>query len=197
MTKTVVKIGPKDHGRHMTLEDFEYAVAQPGYHYELSRGVITVSDVPGRQHFLQVQFIRELFSAYKLTYPGRIAFIGGSGECKLLVPEFESERHPDIAVYLVPPPPEDQPWAHWFPEIVIEVVSPSSEERDYREKREEYLALNIKEYWVVDLRREEMLVLRRWGKRVVERAMLEEAYRTRLLPGFEIVPQKIFLAGQA
>jgi Uma2 family endonuclease len=198
MSKTIIKIGPKDDGRPMSLDDFEYAVVQPGYHYELSRGVITVSDVPGRAHFLQVHAIRRLFFAYCTAHPGRIFYIGGSGECKLLIPEYQSERHPDIAVYLTPAPPEDQPWADWIPEVVIEVVSPSSEDRDYGDKREEYLALSIKEYWVFDREREEMLVLRRWGKRVIDRVVRpEETYRTRLLPGFGIKPQTIFAAAQA
>ncbi|MBY0522471.1 MAG: Uma2 family endonuclease [Gemmataceae bacterium] len=195
--RTAIKIGPEDHGRPMTLEDFEYAVGQPGHIYELSRGVIAVSDVPGRPHGLQVFVIRRQLTAFDLSNPGRIHFIGGTHECKLLIPEFDSERHPDIAVYLTPWPPENQPWAHWIPEIVIEVVSVGSEERDYVEKREEYLALNIKEYWILDLEREEMVMLRRWGKRIVEKVVRPpETYKTRLLPGFELVIADVFRAAQ-
>lgn len=36
------------------------------------------------------------------------------------------------------------------PELVVELVSPSQENRDYRYKRSEYAARGILEYWVVD-----------------------------------------------
>ena len=36
------------------------------------------------------------------------------------------------------------------PELVVELVSPSQESRDYRYKRSEYAARGIAEYWVVD-----------------------------------------------
>lgn len=36
------------------------------------------------------------------------------------------------------------------PELVVELVSPSQESRDYRYKRSEYAARGILEYWVVD-----------------------------------------------
>ena len=36
------------------------------------------------------------------------------------------------------------------PELVVELVSPSQESRDYRYKRSEYAARGISEYWVVD-----------------------------------------------
>ena len=54
MSKTITKIGPADHGRRMSLEEFDHAEGQEGYLYELSRGVITVADVPRRRHLLLV-----------------------------------------------------------------------------------------------------------------------------------------------
>ena len=36
------------------------------------------------------------------------------------------------------------------PALVVEVVSPKQEERDYRYKRSEYAARGISEYWIVD-----------------------------------------------
>ena len=43
------------------------------------------------------------------------------------------------------------------PEIIIEVVSPSSDERDYTENRDEYWALGAKEYWIVDAKRRQIV----------------------------------------
>jgi hypothetical protein len=45
LTKRKAKIGPDDHGRKMSLKDFEFVETEEGCHYELSRGYITVSQV--------------------------------------------------------------------------------------------------------------------------------------------------------
>ena len=49
-------------------------------------------------------------------------------ECKVLIAAMESERHPDIAVYLDPPRNRKgrAMWRTWFPDLIIEVVSESS-----------------------------------------------------------------------
>jgi Uma2 family endonuclease len=181
----VTTIGPADHGKRMSLAEFEHAEVQEGYLYELSRGVITVMDVPKRRHLLTVQEIRDQLTAYKLSSPQEIAVIAGGMDCKLLVWDLESERHPDLSIYKTPPPKGDDLWSRWLPELVIEIVSLSSQQRDYIEKREEYLAVGIKEYWIVDPERQEMLALRRsrgkWKETVVGR---DEKYETPLLSGF-------------
>jgi hypothetical protein len=41
-------------------------------------------------------------------------------------------------------------WRSWTPDLVIEVVSESSRDRDYTEKRDEYWSLGVMEYWIVD-----------------------------------------------
>src|SRR5262249_26274592 len=141
MTRVAIKIGPKDHGRRMSLDDFEYAETQEGYLYELGREVIVVSDVPNPRHFAMVNASRRQLAAYDLAYPGKIYAIAAGSECKILVPGFASERHPDIAVYKTPPPTAGEDvWRHWIAEPAIEVVSPGSETRDYQEKPEEYFA---------------------------------------------------------
>jgi Uma2 family endonuclease len=197
--KTHATIGPKDHGRRMSLADFEFVKVQPGYRYELSRGVIIVSEIPNVVHQAQWIAVQRQLLAYDLTHPGRIYGVVGGTECKILIPGLESERHPDFAIYKTPPPnPTSRVWRTWLPELVIEIVSPRSEHRDYEEKREEYLRVGIREYWVIDSNRQEMLVHRRWGKRWVERVVRPpEVYTTRLLPGlaFDLTP--VFAAADA
>ena len=38
MLKAAIKVGPADHGRRMSLADFDHAEVQEGYLYELGRG---------------------------------------------------------------------------------------------------------------------------------------------------------------
>jgi Uma2 family endonuclease len=198
MGKTMTRIGPADHGRKMSLEEFEYARTQEGYLYELGRGIIAVSDVPNRKHMLLIDAAKDQLHLYKVTHPGRIRLINTGSECKLLIPALASERHPDLALYLTAPPPIDDAslWRHWFPEIVIEVVSPGSRKRDYQEKPDEYLRLRVKEYWIIDPRKRALVVMlrarNRWAAEVTARP--PEVYRTRLLPGLEFSCGAVFEA---
>jgi Uma2 family endonuclease len=196
MSKIITRIGPADHGRRMSLDDFEDAEAQEGYLYELSRGVVTVSEIPHPIHFRLVDAVNQQLRAYQFTNPGQIVAIGAGSDCKLLIEGLGSERHPDVAVYK-----KDQPdagtsfeiWARWVPELVIEVVSPGSRQRDYEEKPEEYLRLGVKEYWIVDADDRALVVMRRSRGRWVETTVRPPAtHRTRLLPDFEFSIEAVF-----
>ena len=45
------------------------------------------------------------------------------------------------------------------PRLVVEVVSPNQENRDYRHKRSEYAARGIAEYWIVDPIQQQVTIL--------------------------------------
>lgn len=45
------------------------------------------------------------------------------------------------------------------PLLVVEIVSPSSKKTDYQAKEQEYQAVGIAEYWIVDLRQAKVSVL--------------------------------------
>ncbi len=197
MGKTLIKIGPSDHGRRMSLEEFEHAKVQEGYLYELSRGIINVVDVPKGLHALQLIATRRQFSTYEVFHPGRIVGIMGSMECKVIIGRLESERHPDVSIYLSQSPDVDRNdfWSKWIPEIVIEIVSPSSRKRDYEEKPEEYLQAGVKEYWIIDAQKRQMVVMPRsrgrWSEQIIQPPAF---YRTRLLPGLEFSCGAVFEA---
>ena len=198
MSKTLIQVGPADHGRVMSLEDFDHAEAREGYRYELGRGVIQVSDIPGKRHFVQFSASGRQFHSYDIAHPGLINAIGGGVECKILVSALQSERHPDLSIYLSPPPEDEDPWATWVPAIVIEIVSPGSEQRDYVEKREEYLLFGVQEYWIIDAEKEQMTVLRRFSGKWKEQVVRPpQKYRTHLLPGFEFDLAAVFQAIEA
>lgn len=173
----------------MSLDEFDRAEGQSGSLYELSRGVVTVVDVPGLKHFAQVNSLHRQLRAYEAANPGVIHAIASGSECKILLEDLQSERHPDVAVYKTPPPEMDDEhvWSVWVPELVVEVVSSGSEQRDYEQKPEEYLRFGISEYWIVDGLKSEMLLHSRargrWKKQIVRP---EVRYQTPLLPGFAI-----------
>lgn len=199
MANTATIIGPADQGRRMSLREFQDAESDGGYVYELNKGTITVTNVPNRRHLAMSIAARRQLSSYDLSHPGFVYGIVGGSDCKILLLGIESERHPDIAVYKTPPPPPDEEiWASWIPELVIEIVSPDSAHRDYVEKREEYLQFGITEYWIIDEDKQQMLALRRaggmWREKIVE---ADGVHRTRLLPGLEFNLKTIFDAARA
>jgi Uma2 family endonuclease len=198
MGLTQITVGPQDHGKRMSLEDFDHAQGREGHLYELSRGVITVTDVPNYKHLAQIHLIRRTLYVYSIANPGRINAIASGSDCKVLLWELRSERHPDLAIYQTTAPDDEEIWSTWIPELVIEVVSPGSETRDYDQKPEEYLAFGVMEYWIVDAAKEEVLAMRRsggkWAKRVLKPG---EKYKTRLLPGFEFDVAAVFAAARS
>ncbi len=198
MSQVAVQIGPAAHGRQMSLADFENAERQEGYVYELHKGVVIVSDVPDARHLAQLDTLRDQLYIYRSTRRGFINRIAMGSECKILLPAINSERHPDLAIYKTAPESMEDLWANWIPEIVIEVVSPSSHQRDYVEKREEYFLFGIREYWIIDASVDQMLVLRRSGGRWVERTIPGDGvYRSSQLPDFELNLKGVFDAARA
>ncbi len=150
--KPRVRVGPDDHGRKMSLDDFDRATVVEGYVYELAQGVIEVSDIPSLEHGFQVEEARDQTTVYKLSSRDVITYVAGGAEMKVLVRSQGSERHPDVAVYTTPRPVVrgSDLWSLWIPTLVIEVVSESSRHRDYHDKPEEYLDLGVSEYWIID-----------------------------------------------
>ena len=193
--KKKIHVGPQDNGQRMSLDDFDHAVAQEGYVYELGKGVIEVSEVPNRRHLLQVHELRRQLTSYDLAHPSTIDTIAGATDAKLLIGPSESERHPDIVVYLDPPLDEEDVWSKWVPEIVIEVVSPRSAKRDYEEKPDEYLEFGVDLYLVVDSYKQQMKVHDRWRGQWKTRVVRPgQKFSTPLLPGFSLDLKKVFAA---
>lgn len=197
VVKPKTKIGPQHQGHKMSLRAFEFAEVQDGYLYELARGVIVVSEVANYYHGGQIDLINMRIQAYRLDQPGMIHRVHAGAECKLVVFDWESERHPDISIYLTRPrgKRDRTMWRNWIPEITIEVVSPSSIDRDYVEKREEYWTLGVKEYWIVDAAMGKVTQLRR-GKSdwIAKELFADDFLETKLLPGFKLPCRAIFEA---
>ena len=192
MSDTLTMLTPADQGQRMSLGEFCDAEMEPGHTYELARGVVVVVHIPDLPHGDTVDNLEDQLRPYKRAHPGVIRYLATGGNCKLQLPAMESERHPDLALYLSEPPSLDPVWRYWVPDIVVEVVSPGQEKRDYEEKREEYLAAGIREYWIVDPEAGDFLVLRRKGDQWEEVPLsFQETYQPPLLPGFALALSEI------
>ena len=180
-------VGPEHHGLAMDFDEFTRADFQEGWLYELARGIVIVTRVPEIRHGMAVARINVLFVTYEMAHPSLINYRAGRGYCCIRLPVIKSSRRPDHAVYLYPGPKGPDPWSRWTPQIVIEVIGRGSEDRDYVEKREEYLRAGVSEYWILDPVRRRMLILLRLGDTWEEHPLGEGGiHRTELLPGLEV-----------
>lgn len=190
MATVKLRIGPADHGRPMTLDEFHEAEEQPGYFYELARGVLEVCEVPGDDHAQIVDNLHLAFDSYRLQHPRRIRRIAHGSDIRLIIPELETGRHPDLAVVF--PGASLNSRGRQQPRIVCEVVSPGARarRRDYDEKSEEYLWLSIEAYWIIDPEKRQVTVRTRketpegpaWSDRTFTG---DEVIVSALLPGFQ------------
>ena len=190
-----LRIGLADNGRTMTLQEFLDAEEEEGYRYELARGVLEVSYVPGEPHGLIVYLLYKLLTRYDDGHPGMIHRFGGAAEFRLWLPEMVSGRNPDLAVVFRNTPPDDSGMRP--PSLVVEVLSGGNEARtrDYVTKRQEYLAFGLREYWIVDRFEKKVTVLRRHGDTWAESAYREgQEASGHVLPGFVVPVAELWAA---
>ena len=122
---------------------------------------------------------------------------GGAGEYRLWLPGMISGRNPDVAVTLRNTPKD--PRGRRPPSLVMEVVSEGREayDRDYKTKRQEYLAFGIREYWIVDPQARVVTVLVRDGDVWVEHVFRDEQQaESSILPGLAIKVSELWVEAE-
>ncbi len=173
----------------MTFEEFdEVDDVGDDYRYELIRGLLIVTPVPLPEETGPNEKLGQLLLNYRddhpegkrldYTYPQRyIRTSRGRRRADRLI-WAGLGRHPRVKSDL--------------PTIAVEFVSADrrDRQRDYVEKREEYLEAGIQEYWIFDRFRKILTVNRAAGETIVVKA--DDAYETPLLPGFRLIPQVLF-----
>jgi Uma2 family endonuclease len=191
---TVAKIGPTDHGRPMTLDEFLAGEYLEGWHYELIQGKLYVSPMPNLPEDWVEKWLYEKVLDYAREHPEVINRVTNKarvfipGERRTTAPEPDLAAFQGFPVHL---PIRRMRWQDVSPILVGEVISADDPDKDLVRNVELYLQVpTIREYWVIDSRENadepSMLVYRRYGKKW--RSPLElsygDTYTTKLLPGF-------------
>jgi Uma2 family endonuclease len=111
----------------------------------------------------------------------------------------EHYREPDIVFFR----PERVPVGKQYPELadlVMEIVSDDAEsrKRDFEEKRQDYAAAGIPEYWIVDPQVQNVIVLTLDDKQYRVHGEFNPGVRatSNLLPEFSIDVTELFAAGK-
>jgi Uma2 family endonuclease len=84
------------------------------------------------------------------------------------------------------------------PLLVVEVVSPKQETRDYRHKRTEYAGRQIPEYWIVDPIAQKVTILE-WIDGLYEEQVYQgdAALQSPVLTSLNLTAAKVLVAGQS
>lgn len=129
---------------YYTIDMLDALPEQAGVRYELVDGVLLVTPPPGSTHGV---ITGRLVAMLRAGIPERIAYLTPPGQVRVGP---ATSLVPDILVY----PSRFRmgtPWAEideWW--LAVEIVSPSSSVYDRDHKRRAYLAVGVREYWVVD-----------------------------------------------
>ena len=80
------------------------------------------------------------------------------------------------------------------PDLVVEVLSPSTFHKDLRRKMHVYSQFGVWEYWIVDPEEQTMELYQRVGEKLqlARRFASQETFQSPLLPGFELDVRSIF-----
>jgi Uma2 family endonuclease len=187
---------PADAGRSLTLEEFEHAVGEEGWHYELIDGKLEVTPLPDLPHDMVVDWLGSLLHAYKNAHPEVAGYL--STRSRVFVPNRPAATcpEPDLTLFRNDPkrlPPRRRNWRNLRPILVVEVLSEGASHKDVVRNVELYSQIpSVREYWVFDPQgaaERLTLTVRRKRGRNWQRAMdvpFQGTYETRLLPGFRL-----------
>lgn len=177
-------LGPDSSGALLTPEEFDAAEFEEGWRYELIHGVLVVSPAALRKERDPNEELGHWLRRYQQDHPAGAALDATFYEETVVTPT--ERRRADRVIYagLGRPPREAE-----TPSIVVEFVSAGKRNLicDYEEKRDEYLVLGVREYWIIDRFARRLTVYRQTDKGRIPLVVGEgEVYATPLLPGFEL-----------
>jgi Uma2 family endonuclease len=162
--------------------------------YELLRGRIVMSPPARWPHG---RCAARLVAALEVFVRPRGLGIVLDGSTGLALPSGDTVE-PDVsfvsaARLAAGPTPVDGELLRIVPDLVIEILSPSTRARDLGEKRELYESNGVREYWVVDSRERTVRVFRR-GRQgfATERVVAEGSLESDLIPGLSISLADVF-----
>jgi Uma2 family endonuclease len=195
--KTLLKLGPADRDRPLTLEEFLEADYQTGFKYELIDGRLYVAPEANLPEAVNEWWLFRALFLYTVAHPEVINFVWPKTRVFVANHTEPTAPEPDLAAYHDFPlhqPRNTLRWQDHEPILVVEVVSEGDPNKDLVRNVDLYLEVSsIREYWILDGRadadRPTLLVYRRRGQRWqnVIQVPTGGTYMTKLLPDFTLV----------
>jgi Uma2 family endonuclease len=165
-----------------------------GNRYEVIRGSLYVTPAPNFKHQFVVAKLCRSFDDF--VSEGELGVVLTAPFDILLPAGIASPVEPDLVFFRVGNAPqwEDKNF-QGVPDLVVEVLSPSTRGRDRRTKLKAYQDAGVPEYWMVDPDSRTVIVyVLKTGHGYVEacRGGIGERVRSAVLPGFEIAVAALF-----
>ncbi len=161
-----------------------FALPETNRYVELSEGKIVMPPHPTNRHQVAVFEIAVRLRAFAKQYD-----LGEVRIAPLPVRLWPGKiREPDVFFYLKAHTDRIGEQVCGVPDLVVEVLSPSTERVDRMEKFQEYAQAGVQEYWIVDpdACTVEVYVLRNGIYRPLGRWNRDEEARSELLSGFRV-----------
>ena len=176
----IVKRIPHYAGLRMTADEF-LELDGDGFRYELVNGVVGVSPSPALRHQrIAMEISRQLAPFLHDHAVGEI------------VPDVDVKfaedlvYRPDLLFLAQDNPAMDEDPIRHLPDVVIEIISPSTRRYDYETKRGDYERFGVREYWIVDPEESSMTFLRLVDGKYVVVEPEGDAFRSAVIDGFAL-----------
>ncbi|MDB5306455.1 MAG: hypothetical protein JWO38_657 [Gemmataceae bacterium] len=196
MATVHLKLGPADHGRPLSLDDYESADYEPGHKYEIIDGRLYTSPEANFAESMLENWLRRKLDRYSDDHPDVINYVAPKSRVFVHERQKATVPEPDITVYHDIPLDQDFRDLHWRdlnPILVVEVLVEGDEHKDLERNPGLYFDVpTVKEYWVLDGRDDPneptLIQHQRYGKRwVVREYPYGSTFATKLLPGFALL----------
>lgn len=165
-----------------TVEEY-FAIANCS-EYELINGRLIKKNAPAAEHQITSLQICMAFYQHILENKGGCQVIPAPF-CVVLNEEDAVVVQPDVSVICDSEKLKDG-CCYGAPEIVVEIVSPGNWKYDYREKLCIYDEYGVREYWIVDLERDRVLVYDFENSIGPQLMPLNEEVHSNVLSGFSM-----------
>lgn len=177
--------------RPLTADDLR-TLPDDGNHYEIIGGELYVSPSPTLWHqmvsaeimFALQLYLRESGAGRVLSAPMDVHF----SQHDIVEPDLLVVLNDNIGVI------QRGPWIAGAPDLVVEILSPSSVGDDWVRKSALYATRGVKEYWIVDPMNRAVVVQTLQGGRFIQEGTFgqDSVLQSPLLQGFELELGPIF-----
>lgn len=145
MSSTLIQGKPLYNGLLVTREEY-LDLEDDGYKYDMKEGVLTMSPSPNFDHAeRQGSFYNALKNFLKNKPVGRVV-----NDVDVFLPDGGDVLRPDISFILNENMGIVKTHIHGAPDLICEILSDSTRDRDLGEKADRYLKNGVKEYWIID-----------------------------------------------
>ena len=185
----LTKTEPRYNGLRVSREEY-LDLEDDGYKYDMNAGVLQLTPSPAYSHGKSgSDFIIQLGKYLEQNDRGEIV-----NEIDVLLPDGGDVLRPDVSFILKERLRIVKTHIHGPPDLVAEILSESTANRDLVEKADRYLACGVQEYWIIDPRNRSLAV---WYNTGPKDAPQWEKHRgdvleSRLLPGFRITAKEFW-----